>query len=421
MIKRFCLYGFLKNFDFSEPFIILFYLSLGLNFFQIGILTAFLNVLINLMEIPSGSFADLYGKKTAMPVSLISYVISFVFFSLASSFGFLFPALFFYAVGDAFRTGTHKAIIFEWLKQNNRLSEKTYVYGYTRSWSKYGSAFSVIIAAFIVIYMQNYRYVFILSIIPALLGVWNMAMYPKSLNTKPAVSVCSFKEVMAHTFRVIKKSFTSRQIRTLIIQNMSFSGSFSVSEKYLQPLLKLQAAALASSLLLSENLGTPILIGCVYFLLNILSAFSSRNAYRFVKRARSDERAVFLLLVMGCVLLLISGFGFYTELYGITIASYLILSILMNLWVPINIAQYDNYSDSSDQAGILSIASQAKTLAVAALAPLCGFLADSLGIYSIGLFLSIILFATAILHHLELPKIFCYNIRHANKLRKYKE
>lgn len=63
-------------------------------------------------------------KKTAMLVSLISYVISFVFFSLASSFGFIFPALFFYALGDAFRTGTHKAIIFEWLKQNNRLSEK---------------------------------------------------------------------------------------------------------------------------------------------------------------------------------------------------------------------------------------------------------------------------------------------------------
>lgn len=59
MIKRFCLYGFLKNFDFSEPFIILFYLSLGLNFFQIGILTAFLNVLINLMEIPSGSCSSL--------------------------------------------------------------------------------------------------------------------------------------------------------------------------------------------------------------------------------------------------------------------------------------------------------------------------------------------------------------------------
>jgi hypothetical protein len=53
MITRFSLYGFLKNLDFSEPFLILFYLSIGLNFFQIGILVSFQNICVNLMEIPA--------------------------------------------------------------------------------------------------------------------------------------------------------------------------------------------------------------------------------------------------------------------------------------------------------------------------------------------------------------------------------
>ncbi len=396
MIKRFCIYGFLKNFNFSKPFIILFYLSLGLNFFKIGILTAFLNVLINLMEIPSGSFADLYGRKTAMLISLISYVISFIFFALANSFIHLFPALLFYAVGDAFRTGTHKAIIFDWLKQNNRINEKTKVYGYTRSWSKYGSAFSVIIGTLIVIYMKNYRYVFLLSIIPGILGVWNIAMYPKELNQKGAKSFFSFKEIIIHTFTVIKKSFTHPQIRRLIIQNMSFSGSFSVAENYFQPLLKMQAISLASFYLYSENYSTPILVGMIYFFLNILSAITSKNAHQFLKKIKSEEKSIFILLSAGTLLLLAASFGFYTNLYSFTIISYIILFMLTNLWVPINIAQYDNYSNSSDQASILSIASQAKTLAVAILAPICGFFADSFGIYTASLTLAIILFFTAL-------------------------
>lgn len=64
------------------------------------------------MEIPSGAFADLYGRKTSMLTSLSSYLVSYAIFAVSYSFAPLLPALFFYAVGDAFRTGTHKAMIF---------------------------------------------------------------------------------------------------------------------------------------------------------------------------------------------------------------------------------------------------------------------------------------------------------------------
>ncbi len=55
-----------------------------------------------------------------------------------------------------FATGTHKAIIFCWLQHEGRGDEKTATYGYTRSWSKIGSAVSVVVAAGIV--MTDGRY-----------------------------------------------------------------------------------------------------------------------------------------------------------------------------------------------------------------------------------------------------------------------
>ena len=116
MIFRFSLYGFLKNLQFFDPFLILFFLSIGLTYLEIGTLIAIRSVLINLFEIPSGAVADLYGKKNAMVFSLSSYIISFTIFSFSKNFSMLVPAIFFFAVGEAFRTGIHKAIIFDWLK-----------------------------------------------------------------------------------------------------------------------------------------------------------------------------------------------------------------------------------------------------------------------------------------------------------------
>lgn len=379
MITRFSLYGFLKNFDFSEPFLILFWLSLGLNFFQIGILVAFQNVLINLMEIPSGAFADLAGRKTSMLVSLISYVASFVLFAVADSFAFLFVPLVFYAVGDAFRTGTHKAMIFDWLKINNRLDERTKVYGYTRSWSNYGSAFSVLIAALIMIAFRDYRLVFWLSVVPGLVGVWNMFCYPDELNRKKADSV-SLASLLKHTFSGVKKAVTHPRIRTLVVQNMAFEGCFVVSKDFVQPLLKAQALVLTAWIALPEDRATALGVGIVYFVLHMVSAWTSRRAHSFVKKAKSEHRAALILLGVGAGLFALSAAGLFAGQIYIALVVFIALFILQNLWVPVNVAQYDAYSDETDQATILSVASQAKAVGVAVIAPLSGLAADAFGI-----------------------------------------
>ncbi|WP_428769781.1 MFS transporter [Treponema sp. HNW] len=395
MIRRFSLYGFLKNFDFSEPFIILFYLSLGLSYVQIGVLTAFLHIVINITEIPSGAFADLYGKKTAMLVSLSSYIAAFAFFSLARSFALLIPAVFFYAVGDSFRTGTHKAIIFDWLKMQDRLDEKTRVYGYTRSWSNYGSAFSVIIAAFIVAFTDNYRFVFVFSLIPAVVGLWNMFRYPDELNccsqNRPGLG-----EVFRHSVQTVKSAFTDKDIRHLIIQNTGFEGCFNVSKDFLQPLLKAQAALAAAAFSVSDKNALALIVASVYFVLYILSALSSRKSHSVASLFKSEKSALIFLLFISAALLNLSCFAVYFKLFYLAIGVFMLLFIVKNIWVPINIAQYDNYSTSSDQATILSIASQAKAVGISVLAPLAGLCADRFGIYAALLFLSIVLGATAV-------------------------
>ena len=156
MLGRFSLYGFLKNQRYFEPFMILLFLERGFSFTQIGILVAFREICINIFEIPSGVLADMYGRRRCMMMSFISYIISFALFGFVQIYTHFFAAMFFFAIGDAFRTGTHKAMIFTWLRLQGRLDEKTRIYGYTRSWSKLGSAFSIIIATLFVIFTESY-------------------------------------------------------------------------------------------------------------------------------------------------------------------------------------------------------------------------------------------------------------------------
>ena len=130
MLWRFSLYGFLKNQRYFEPFLLLIFLEKGLTFFLIGLLIGFREVAVNLLGIPSGAIADVCGRRQAMIFSFAAYIASFAVFGLADTISLLLLAMFLFASGEAFRTGTHKAMIFTWLRQQGRTAERTKVYGY---------------------------------------------------------------------------------------------------------------------------------------------------------------------------------------------------------------------------------------------------------------------------------------------------
>ncbi len=74
MLARFCLYGFVKNQKYFEPFLFLAFLEKGLSFTQIGLLIGFREICINLLEVPSGAVADVLGRRRAMIFSHLAYI-----------------------------------------------------------------------------------------------------------------------------------------------------------------------------------------------------------------------------------------------------------------------------------------------------------------------------------------------------------
>ena len=246
--------------------------------------------------------------------------------------------MFFFAIGEAFRTGTHKAMIFTYLRLQDRIGEKTKVYGYTRSWAKIGSAVSVILAAIFVMASSNYTSIFYFSIIPYIAGIINFAGYPKELDGQPSGNV-SLKSVTKHLWESLSISVKRKSLRRLMLESMGFTGFFKASKDYLQPILKSVALALPIGVMLNETQRSAILVGTVYFVLYMASAYASRKSHIICDYAGDEETAAhrlwganFLIYIMLLPLL-------YFKLYTLAIFGFVLSYLMQNFWHPILISR----------------------------------------------------------------------------------
>ncbi|MFC1873195.1 MFS transporter [Chloroflexota bacterium] len=375
MIRRFSLYGFLKNQRYFEPFIILFFLQQGLSFTQIGFLLAFRELFINLMEIPSGAVADIFGRRRSMILAFVSYIISFAIFGFSQDYWHFFIAMFFFAIGEAFRTGTHKAMIFTWLRIEGRLDEKTKVYGYTRSWSKIGSVVSTVLAVGFVLLTNNYAYVFFFAIIPYIAGLINFMTYPKELEGQPSENV-SIRDVSLHLWECIRAALVVRRLRRLIVESMCFEGVYKAVADYLQPILKNMAPLLPIFIAWGEMRRSAVMIGVVYVILYMVSAYASRNSHRLTSHVGGEERGSRLLwkvvFVLYIALIPLLFFGYYY----MAVVGFIAIALIQNFWRPILISRFDAFASETKGATVLSIESQAKSVSTMIIAPILGMAVD---------------------------------------------
>jgi len=381
------MYGFLKNQRYFEPFLFLAFRDKGLSFTLIGALIGFREICINLMEIPTGAVADVLGRRRAMIASFVFYIAAFAIFGVVEHLALLFVAMFFFSVGEAFRTGTHKAIIFDWLAGQGRAEEKTRVYGHTRSWSQLGSALSALIAAGLVFTVSDYSAVFLFSIAPYAANIVNFLTYPAELDgpRRAGLGLGAFRNVCHALRSSLRQVFRHARLRRLLAESMTYEGIHKASKDYLQPVLRSAALGLPFLLALDAERRTAVLVGVVYSVLYLLSSFASRASGALAERARGEERAARLLWAADLVVFAAMGLAVAASLWPLVIACFVALAVLQNVWRPMLISRFASGSARESMATALSIESQAKSLFVAAAAPLLGWAVDAVSVQRLDL------------------------------------
>lgn len=377
---KFCAYGFLKNLRFYEPFLMLFFLEKGLSFLEIGTLYAAREVCINIIEIPSGVIADSLGRRRSMSVSFIAYILSFIVFFFAQSYWILILAMIVYAGGEAFRTGTHKAMIFDYLHMHNWDHLRTHYYGHTRAWSQAGAAISALIAGILVFWRGSYAPVFLFTIIPYIADLFLILSYPADLDGPRHSSDKTIASEFATVLRSLLKSLRSRELLRAIANQSLYSGYYKAFKDYLQPILKNFAIAMPVFLALQDNQRTALITGIVYAALYFITAYASRSSGKMSERFHTLAIPLNTMLFLGILFGIVSGIAYWLGVPIVAIVLYVGIYVIENLRKPMGIAYVTERMDKGSLASALSVESQAETLFAVVIALLLGFFSNLWGL-----------------------------------------
>ncbi len=398
-IWKFSLYGFLKNLKFFEPFLFLFFLSRSLDFFQIGLLIGLKEIFVNILEVPTGAFADVYGKKRSMIWTFIAYLVSFLLFYIGYSFALFALAMLFFALGETLRSGTHKSIIFDFLDREGRAGEKVKVYGLTRSYSQLGSALSALIAAGLIFYNGDYGIIFLASMIPYLFDLLLMLTYPEDTpSPKARKFIPLLKEHLVETLR----AFRELKGLTVGVVNLSFNSAFfKISKDYLQPILKTWALSLPIFLVFFGERRGAVVIGVVYFFIFIGASLAARNAGRIKDKLGPSTQAMNITYIITFIAFGLIGFFDALNLILPIIVLFLLLYVIHNARKPMMVSYIADIAETSQRATVLSMENQLRSIIAFVGAPILGLLADNLGVAWVFIFCAAVLLASYSIIKLE--------------------
>jgi len=371
-ITKFGFYGLLKNLRFFEPYMIIYFLMSGLDLFLVGILFSIREIIIYIFEIPSGVIADRYGKKTELVICFIFYILSFLMFFVADQFYLFAIAMILFALGEAFRSGTHKSMIMAFMDQENIKSSKTKIYGLTRSYSLIGSMIASLVSIGLVLYLPEIRFLFLVAIIPYILDLLLILSYPNTLNQKRDISF-SFKSFFKHNIDNIKYTFKTSSVRNAMFNSASYQATFKSIKDYIQPILISMSMGLLIFNQFDEDEHTKIYIGIIYAIIYLISAISSRNAYRIKSVGKPSVLIAYIWLFTAIV---IGTLSFFLDSLFIVGFMFMLLYIMMNIRKPLMVERIGDVTDDDKRATVLSVEAQTSSLLIVIFAPLIGLLAD---------------------------------------------
>ena len=378
MIRRFCLYAVLRNMRFFDPFMVLFLLyDLGLGFTAVGAVLAYEKMLLVALEIPMAVITDRFGRRRGLMASFGLAGVACLGFGFAARAATPLPwvivALTLYGVGEALRTGTHKAIILDWLSQRGERERKTAVMGTTRFFSKTSAGVTALGAGGLVWWTGGFAITFWLAAVPTLAVVILIASYPPALEgslSRRAVAPPGVE------WGAIGRSLRRPGWAAVMVPSVLFESQVKLVGYYLQPVL----ATAAEDFGLVVVGGGALAIGVYAGLSGLLAGGAALLSAPFLNWAKEARRALRAVHLVAALAVCGAAIGLLTGVLWPSLVVLAGLAALQNLRRPIFISVADDVMDPDYRATSLSIESQARSAVYAVTALGAGALADAFGL-----------------------------------------
>jgi MFS family permease len=371
------MYGFLKNLRFFDAFFILFLVEKGTTFTQVGILYAVREIITNLLELPSGILADTFGRKKALASSFLAYISSFLVFFLFQDFWLFLMAFGMFGVGEAFRSGTHKGMIVDYLKWKGWEKQSGNYYGHTRAWSQMGSALSALAAGLIVFYGGSYQTIFLYSIVPYVLNLFLILSYPNELNRSFDPTELKRHPSIGATFRMLIGMLKQPRVLSIIYSSAVHTAYLRAIKDYIQIVMVSFSLMLPLLVYMDAEKKNGLLIGSLYFLIFLATSQASRYSAKLARKSRRN--IAHTTLVLAFLAGIISGLTYQFQLWLISLLAFAAVYVAENIRKPVLTGVVADAVPKEILTSVLSAQSLLRTILTTLLALIFGLLADHFG------------------------------------------
>ena len=367
-INKMYLLKAVKWFMIVMPIIVLFFEKHGLSITQIMILQATYSFSVALFEIPSGFFADIYGRRLSLVYGSILTFIGYLIFSFFSGFNEFFIAEIFLGIGGSLISGADSALIYDTLLELEEDSDYTKIEGKNYGIGNISEGLAGILGGFLAVTSLNLPVYIQTAVLFFSIPIAYSLVEPKS-SFKLAKS---FKSILL----VVKETFSNKsKLKWYIIYSSAMGiGTLSIAW-FVQPFLM--------------EIKTPLVYyGIIWASLNIIAGITSYYSYFF----NSSNILIVISLMM---IISLIALGFNISLYGFIfiVAIYIIRGIITpNLRNLININ-----STSERRATVLSLRSFVIRISFAVIAPILGYVTDVYDISYVFYSLALIVGITSLL------------------------
>lgn len=350
-IPKIYLLGALHAFFVSIPVIVLFWKANGLSMFQVTILQALFAVAVIGLEVPSGYFADRYGRRRTLLIASVFAFTGILIYSLGSSFLVFLAGEFSWAVGVSMISGADSALFYDSLVELGREDEYQELWGKKRSYYMLSTALASVMGGFVASFelrMTLFLQLPFLALMAPTAYLLKETEHHKDIAEKEEAKI---KAIMTDLVNTPK-------LRNLILYGAFIYASLQTVFWFYQPYLELSGLDVVS-------------FGILYAGFNVVSAGSSKYAHKIEDHIGKSLMLVSLTVLMVASLALMSSFVFVLSF------AFIGLQQVVRGFSKTVISDYVNGMVSSERRStVLSTQSLLGRFIQAAGMPIFGLLAD---------------------------------------------
>ena len=336
------------------PIAVPFYQDNGLSLHQIMIVKAVYSVSIVILEIPSGYFADVLGRKNTLVMGSILGTIGFLIYSLSYGFyGFIIAEIILGA-GQSLISGADSATLYDTLSEHGKEKKYSRYEGRIISTGNFSEAIAGVLGGLLAVLSLRYPYyaqaIVAFTAVPASLGI----IEPQRHVSMGILRLRDISEIFKTSL------FRDKKLSANILFSSVIGTATLTMAWFVQPVFGTAGIPLA-------------LYGVLWTLLNIIVGVTSLFAYRV--EARMGEKNILILI---CVMIP-AGF-ILTALLSKAYVVLLVLTVfyaVRGIATPVLKDYINRLSLSGSRATILSVRSFIIRINFAIIAPATGWMADN--------------------------------------------